>query len=66
MVHTPIFLRTELVKQIEPLATKRGQTVTEFVQDCIKLGILAAEIEQTPDAKLVISDDNGDRELLFG
>jgi len=50
---------------LEALAAERGQTVTDFVRDCIKLGILAAQIQQTPDTALVVRNDKEARELLF-
>lgn len=55
----------EIQPTLETLAAQRGQTVADFVRDCIKLGILAAQIQQTPDTALIVRNDTEARELLF-
>lgn len=55
----------EAITLIKPLADERQQTVEEFIRDCIKLGIVAAMIQQSPDKALMVKDANSVQELLF-
>lgn len=51
-----IVLRPSLRATLQELADDRGVTVTELIRQFIKLGILAAQIEATPGASLLIKE----------
>lgn len=65
IIHSIVLELADNEQLIQEYAAQRGQTVHEFVQDCIKLGILAAQIQQTPDTALIVRNDTEARELLF-
>lgn len=56
----------ELFNELGIEAFKRGITTIELIRTFIKLGMLAMYIENSPDAALIIRDDDGnERELLL-
>ena len=54
-----ILVPPELSAEMEKIADKHGILVVELLRQFIKLGMLAATIEEDPHADLVIKQDNG-------
>lgn len=58
-------LPTELYSQIQLLAEKKGTTVLEILKRFIKLGLLAAKLEDDPNAALIIRQGSIEKEIVF-
>jgi hypothetical protein len=54
-----------LFDELQKLAERRHTTVVELLRRFIKLGLLAIELEETPDAALLIREGDTEREVLF-
>ncbi len=54
-----------LFDELQSVATRRGVTVLEVIRQFVKLGLLVAKTEDTPEAVFVIRDGSGERELTF-
>ena len=55
----------ELFGQVERLATAEHTTVVELLRRFTKLGLLAAEVQRTPGASLLIRDGEGERQIVL-
>ena len=60
-----LVLPEDLFNEVERLADERQVTVVELLRRFIKLGLLAVQIENSPDKALLIREGDRDRELLI-
>ncbi len=58
-------LPEDLFNQIQGLADKKHTSVLEILKRFIKLGLLAAKLEDNPDTTLIIREGNTEREIIF-
>ena len=58
-------LPQELFDELQEVADKRHTTVVELLRRFIKLGLIASQIDETPDAALIIREGNKEREILI-
>jgi hypothetical protein len=54
-----------LFDDLQRLADERNTTVVELLRKFIKLGLLAAQVEDTPGSALIIREGDRERELIF-
>lgn len=59
-----LVLPEDLFKEVERVAERDSTTVLETLRRFIKLGLLAARLQETPGAALIIRDEKGERELV--
>ncbi len=55
----------DLFNEVEKLANERQTTVVDLLRRFIKLGLIAASIENTPKAGLFIHEDGTQREIIL-
>ncbi len=55
----------ELYDQIQLLAERKHTTVLDLLRRFIKLGLLAAKLDDDPDAALIIRQGNTEREIVL-
>ena len=59
-------LPAEIYEELRIQAERRGMTIKELVRQCLKLGLIAIKLEETPDSGLFIKerlpDSDGIRE----
>jgi len=60
-----LVLPEELFGEVEKIAEKRQTTVVDILRRFIKLGLLATQIEETPDSALLIREGNVERQIIF-
>lgn len=60
-----LVLPEELFEAVQELADRRHTTVVEIIRRFIKLGLIAARIEDTPDAALIIREGDTEREIIL-
>ncbi len=60
-----LVLPEELFNEVQRLADERGTTVVDLLRRFVKLGLLTAEVEATPDAQLVIREGDREQRLLL-
>lgn len=60
-----LVLPEALFNEVQALADKRHTTVVEMLRKFIKLGLLATQIEETPDSALIIREGNREREIIL-
>ena len=58
-------LPDDLFAAVHTLAEQRQTTVVDLIRRFIKLGLIAARVEATPDAALLIRDGDTEREILL-
>lgn len=58
-------LPEELFNEVQQLAEKRQTTVVELLRRFIKLGLIAAQVEDTPGAAIFIRDGDTERQIIF-
>jgi ATP-dependent Clp protease ATP-binding subunit ClpA len=58
-------LPEDLFRRVEELAEREHTTVLEVLRRSVKLGLLAAEVQQTPGASLVIREGTSERQLVL-
>jgi ATP-dependent Clp protease ATP-binding subunit ClpA len=58
-------LPEELYDEVQALADRQQTTVVELLRRFIRLGLLATEIQQRPDAALIIREGDREREILL-
>ena len=58
-------LPPELYEELEALAEKQHTTLLEVIRRSLKLGLLAAKIQDTPGASLIIREGEKERELML-
>mgnify|MGYP003376516331 CR=1 FL=1 len=54
-----------LYTELQQIADKRHEPVVDLLRDFIRLGILAAQLQETPGAALIIRKDGVDREVMI-
>ena len=60
-----LVLPEELFEEIQMVADKQQITVVEILRNFIKLGLLAIQIEETPDSALLIRENGTEREIIL-
>ncbi len=58
-------LPESLFREVVQLANREDTTVLEIIRRSIKLGLLAAKVQQTPGAKLIIREGAAEREIVL-
>ena len=60
-----LVLPEDLFTAIQELADQRQTTVVDLIRRFIKLGLIAAKIEDTPGAALIIRDGDSEQQIIF-
>ena len=60
-----LVLPEDLFTAIQALADQRQTTVGDLIRRFIKLGLIAAKIEDTPGAALIIRDGDTERQIIL-
>jgi hypothetical protein len=60
-----LVLPEDLFTAIQKLADQRQTTVVDLIRRFIKLGLIAAKIEDTPDAALLIREGDTERQIIL-
>ena len=60
-----LVLPQELFEKVQELAEARQTTVVDLLRRFIKLGLLAAEIDKSPNASLLIREEKDEREIIL-
>ena len=60
-----LVLTDDLFTELERVARKRHTSVVEVLRRYIKLGLMVEEIDEKPDAALVIREDGREREIVM-
>jgi len=60
-----LVLPEDLFTALQTLADQRQTTVVDLIRRFIKLGLIAAKIEDTPGAALLIRQDDTEREIIL-
>ena len=60
-----LVLPDELFAAVQELADRRQTTVVDIIRRCIKLGLIAARVEDMPGAALIIREGEIEREIIF-
>jgi hypothetical protein len=60
-----LVLPDDLFTAIQALADQRQTTVVDLIRRFIKLGLIAAKIEDTPGAALIIRDGDSEQQIIF-
>ena len=56
---------TELFDEVQKVADRKGLTVVEVIRKSLKLGLLAARLEDDPDSQLIIRRGDTEREVVL-
>ena len=60
-----LVLPEDLFTALQTLADQRQTTVVDLIRRFIKLGLIAAKIEDTPGAALLIREGETEREIIL-
>jgi hypothetical protein len=60
-----LVLPMELFDEVQKIADSHQTTIVEMLRKFIKLGLLATQIEETPDATLLIREGDTVREIIL-
>ena len=60
-----LVLPAELHRKLQVVAERQGTSVTELIKTCLKIGLLALEVENTPGAELMIRENGAERRILI-
>ncbi|MDQ3706554.1 MAG: hypothetical protein M3437_15315 [Chloroflexota bacterium] len=60
-----LVLPTDIYDELEKLADRKGTTVMDILRRFIKLGLIAAEVEEMEDAALLIRQGDREREIIL-
>jgi hypothetical protein len=60
-----LVLPDDLFTAVQALADQRQTTVVDLIRRFIKLGLIAAKIEDTPGAALIIRDGDSEQQIVF-
>lgn len=60
-----LVLPEELFNAVQELADQRQTTVVELIRRFIKLGLIAAKLEDTPGAALIIREGDSDQRIVL-
>ena len=58
-------LPEDLFDEIHDLAERRQTTVVDLLRRFIKLGLIAANVDETDNAALIIREGDSEREIVF-
>ena len=60
-----LVLPPDLHRKLQEVADRQGTTVTELIKKCLKIGLIALEVENTPGAELLIREHGAERTILI-
>ncbi len=60
-----LVLPKELFDEVQRVADARHTTVVDMLRRFIKLGLLSVQLEEAPDAALLIREGESEREILL-
>lgn len=60
-----LVLPEELYQEVQTLADNRHTTVVELLRRFVKLGLLVAKAEESPDMAFILREGDRERELLL-
>ncbi|MFN8495696.1 MAG: hypothetical protein U0350_49345 [Caldilineaceae bacterium] len=60
-----LVLPEDLFDQVQQLADDRQTTIVDMLRRFIKLGVLAAQIENSPNSALVIRQGNIEQQIIL-
>jgi hypothetical protein len=60
-----LVLPEELYNEVQMLAERRGTTVVEVFRRFIRLGLLIAKAEETPDMEIILRKGDKEQQLLL-
>jgi hypothetical protein len=60
-----LVLPEELYQEVQRLAEQRHTTVLELLRRFVKLGLLVAKAEESPDMAFILREGDKERELLL-
>lgn len=58
-------LPIELFNEVKKLADRKHTTIVELLRRFVKLGLLAARVDESPDMVLMIRQGETEREIIF-
>lgn len=58
-------LPVELHRRLQEAADRYGTSVTDLIKQCLKIGLLALEVDNTPGAELLIRENGIERQILI-
>jgi hypothetical protein len=58
-------LPEELYQEVQALADRRHTTVVELLRRFVKLGLLVAKAEESPDTAFILREGDKERELVL-
>jgi hypothetical protein len=60
-----LVLPDELYQEVQAIAERRHTTVVELLRRFVKLGLLVAKAEESPDMAFILREGDKERELLL-
>lgn len=60
-----LVLPEELFNEVQQIADERQTSVVDILRRFIKLGLLADQIEKSPDSALIIRQGNAERQIIL-
>jgi len=60
-----LVLPEELLREVQELAEKRHVSVLEMLRKFIRLGLLVAKAEESPDTVFLLRDGDTERQLIL-
>lgn len=60
-----LVLPEELFNEVQRIADDRQTSVVDILRRFIKLGLLADQIEKSPDSALIIREGNAERQIIL-
>lgn len=55
----------ELFVEVQMLASKRGTTVIDILRRFIRLGLMVARTEDSPDGQFIIREGDSERQVIL-
>ncbi len=60
-----LVLPQDLFDEVQTVAERRHTTVVDMIRRFIKLGLIAVQVEETPDAVLLIRKDDIEQQIIL-
>lgn len=60
-----LVLPEELFNEVEKIAEKKQTTFVDILRRFIKLGLLAIQIEESPNTALLLREGNTEKQIIF-
>jgi len=60
-----LVLPNSVFEQVQQLANAKQTTIVELLRKFIKLGLVAYEVQEKPDAALILREGNTEKEILL-